>query len=381
MVNDAIRIGLEENVTSLKSLSLKAYHQLSPYDVPSYYKLCAISSATGILRNYRKALRKNANTRTPYARRLVLTTCYGFKVEEGKLRLPLKAHLYEYLPLNPHTEKVLNDSDLTIQSVTLTERSLSLTFSKETGMIEPRGGIGIDRNLDNVTLADSNEGVVRHDLRRATEVKMQCRETRGHFKRNDVRVRKRIFGKYGQIERDRVLWILHNVSATIVGQAKLNGMAIVMEDIKGIRKLYRKGNGQGNEYRSRMNSWSFYELQRQIEYKANLEGIPVIYVTARGTSANCSICGSRTCPNGQRTLFCARCGISIDRDVNAARNILGKAGLRFSPLGEVDEAMKGNPTQTVIPRADASQVAQGNHENDTPTSYQNHKSCGVENRS
>ena len=73
--------------------------------------------------------------------------------------------------------------------------------------------------------------------------------------------------------------------------------------------------------------------------------------------------------------------ISMDRDVNAAGNILAKAGLRFSPLGEAGEAMKGNPTQTVIPRADASQVAQGNHENDTPTSYQNHKSCGVENRS
>jgi hypothetical protein len=36
MLNDCIRIGLTENVTSLKSLSLKAYRQLSGYDVVSY---------------------------------------------------------------------------------------------------------------------------------------------------------------------------------------------------------------------------------------------------------------------------------------------------------------------------------------------------------
>ncbi len=74
MVNDCIRIGLAENVTSLKSLSLKAYGQLSAYDVPSYYKLCAISKATGILRNHRKSSRKNPNTKTPHARRPMLTT-------------------------------------------------------------------------------------------------------------------------------------------------------------------------------------------------------------------------------------------------------------------------------------------------------------------
>ena len=36
MLNDCIRIGLAENVTSLKSLSTKAYGQLAAYDVMSY---------------------------------------------------------------------------------------------------------------------------------------------------------------------------------------------------------------------------------------------------------------------------------------------------------------------------------------------------------
>jgi hypothetical protein len=52
MLSDGVRIGLAENVTSLKSLSTNAYNQLANCDVMSYYKLCAISKATELLRSY-----------------------------------------------------------------------------------------------------------------------------------------------------------------------------------------------------------------------------------------------------------------------------------------------------------------------------------------
>ncbi len=45
MVNDCIRIGLQNNVTSLKALSTKSYHYLYRYDIVSYYKHHAISRA------------------------------------------------------------------------------------------------------------------------------------------------------------------------------------------------------------------------------------------------------------------------------------------------------------------------------------------------
>lgn len=69
MVNNCIRVGLAENVTSLKSLSLKTYRQLEQYDSMSYYKLCAISKAAGILKNYRKAKRRGKPLKQPYAHR------------------------------------------------------------------------------------------------------------------------------------------------------------------------------------------------------------------------------------------------------------------------------------------------------------------------
>lgn len=80
-------------------------------------------------------------------------------------------------------------------------------------------------------------------------------------------------------------------------------MGIILEDLKGIRKLYRKGNGQGSEHRAKMNSWSFYELQRQIEYKARWLGLPVKYVKANGTSSKWRHMGQKWYPKSIECCF------------------------------------------------------------------------------
>jgi len=83
MVNDSIRIGLVNNVSSLRSLSLLSYNQLAHYDSPSYYKLCAISRAAGIQAARKKSLKRGFPTRQPYAVRPFLVSCYGFKIKNG----------------------------------------------------------------------------------------------------------------------------------------------------------------------------------------------------------------------------------------------------------------------------------------------------------
>jgi hypothetical protein len=181
MLNDCICIGLAENVTSLKSLSLKAYKQLGRYDVVSYYKLCAISAATGILRNYRKAKRKNSYVKEPYAGRLRLTTCYGFTVRGSELSLPIRANEHVSISLNRHVQVTVNG--FTPRSVRLTEDRLSLAYANEVQQLQPRGLIGIDRNLDNVTVAATDGTVQQHDLSEATRGKATYGEVRSRFKR------------------------------------------------------------------------------------------------------------------------------------------------------------------------------------------------------
>jgi putative transposase len=220
----------------------------------------------------------------------------------------------------------------------LTNEELSISYAKEVKPIQPRGLIAIDRNLNNLTTANSDGQVTRRNLAKATEVKAMYREIRSHMRRNDLRIRQRVTVKYGRKQREKVKQILHHASKQIVMHCKEKKFGVVMENLNGIRKLYGRGNGQGRIYRGRMNSWSYAELQRQIEYKARWEGIPVIYVNPCGTSVKCSICGSKMKPEENRTLKCRSCGFTVDRDVNAARNILAR-GMRFVPIASASEAM------------------------------------------
>src|SRR3989440_689672 len=309
MVNVCIAIGIEENVSSLKTLSLRSYHRLSR-DNLSYYRLCAISAATGILRNYRKAKRKNPRTRVPYAKKLMLTTCYGFEITDDLLRLPVKPRKYVYLKLNNHTLRVL--SGLNVRSVTVTPASVSIAYSIGTAEIRPEGYVGVDRNLDNVTTASTGRTAQTFDLSQTTRIKSNYRMVKSQFKRNDIRIRTRVFSKYGEKQRNRVQPLLHNVSKKIVDEAKTLLYAIVIERLTGIRRLYHRGNGQSRHYRARMNSWSYGELQRQIEYKARWERVKVIYVPSRDTSKQCSICGYKTLESTRRRLWCPHCGTILD---------------------------------------------------------------------
>jgi putative transposase len=58
MVNNCIRIGLENDCSTLKKLSLLSYHQLKEYPIQSKYKLNAISQAAGRLAQMKKDVKK-----------------------------------------------------------------------------------------------------------------------------------------------------------------------------------------------------------------------------------------------------------------------------------------------------------------------------------
>ena len=263
-----------------------------------------------------------------------------------------------HIPLNNYTLNVLKQPGIRLRSATLTVSRVCISFSKETSEVNCEGMLGIDRNLNNITAADSFGNIIVNDLSKVTVIKSASRRTIARFKRNDSRIRRQIASKYGRIQTNRTQWLVHNASKEIVGHAKTNRLNIALENIKHIRRLYRKGSGQGHYYRARLNSWPFYEVERQISYKASWEGLSVVHVSPRGTTRKCSICGDHLAFSKQssRMLGCSSCGNLVDRDVNAARNILYKAaGLRFGPKGLSSEAVKGNPTPTVIPGVDVSQ--------------------------
>jgi len=364
MVNDCIQIGISSNVTALKRLSLLSWPERRRYECPAYYKACAVSRAAGILAAKKKSLRRGVLTRDPYSLKPQITAYEGFKIKNNALQIPVGPRRYNHLPLNRHTLSVLSMPGLTVRSFTLTETSLSLCISKEVTEVDCSVTIGVDRNLRNLTVGNDKQAV-QYDLSRAVRIAETTSCIIGSFKRNDSRIRQRLASKYGRRRRARTQHLLHNATKRIVAAAVESRQAIVLENIEGIRRLYRRGNGQGRSYRRRMNGWSYAEAQRQIEYKARWSGLPVIRLSkkeTRGTSVMCPQCGERLQedPRLWRKLWCAKCRDMMDRDVVAAINLSRRGRLRFDrsqtpkeSQGGAIEAVRGNPTPTVILGVDA----------------------------
>ena len=329
MVNDCIRIGLQNNVTSLKTLSAKSYHYLDRYDIISYYKLHAISRASGILQNRKKSIKRGFKTKTPYLKNGMIISCYGFKVDwnKGILKIPLGEKRYFDIKLNNFVLKTI--STLKVHSFSISSLGkLSISYSKPiTEQVECASIVGIDRNVGNVTVGNIDK-TTRYDLEECNEIIDNTKSIYKSFSRNDHRIRKKIYAKYGSRRKNRVKQILHKVSKNIVNELKENKQGIAFEKLTFIRRLYQKGNGQGNNYRGKMNAWSFAEIKRQIKYKAEWEGIKVIELSSkdtRYTSSLCHKCGKRSQYDRlTRLMSCNDCHLVIDRDVLAAINIAKK---------------------------------------------------------
>jgi putative transposase len=71
---------------------------------------------------------------------------------------------------------------------------------------------------------------------------------------------------------------------------------------------------------------SLATFRRLLEYKASAAGVQVIAVNPAYTSQRCSGCGELVPKDlDTRIHACPHCGLVLDRDVNAARNILQAA--------------------------------------------------------
>jgi putative transposase len=89
---------------------------------------------------------------------------------------------------------------------------------------------------------------------------------------------------------------------------------------------------------------SIATLKRVLIEAAERSGRQVVRVDPKHTTMDCSACGARTKQRlrlSERTFHCPTCGAQLDRDVNAARNVLARAG--FHPAA-VDVVRQPTPS-------------------------------------
>lgn len=109
---------------------------------------------------------------------------------------------------------------------------------------------------------------------------------------------------------------LHKESRKLVNAYEL--IAVEELNVKGMVKNHRLAKSISDA------GWS--EFLAMLCYKAEEAGSRVVKVNSSGTSQECSRCGMHVSKTlSVRVHECPYCGLVLDRDVNAARNILARA--------------------------------------------------------
>ena len=104
-------------------------------------------------------------------------------------------------------------------------------------------------------------------------------------------------------------------------------------------------------------SWA--KFISMLRYKAEKAGARLIEVDPRNTTQDCSGCGAKVPKElGDRQHECPHCGLSIDRDLNAARNILHRAGVGPGLRNVAGDGMRagGNLSELPAPYQDTRQA-------------------------
>jgi putative transposase len=179
-----------------------------------------------------------------------------------------------------------------------------------------QGVIGIDLNTTGHVAVVSNPdtGKVWKLGKEANHIALKYREIRRKLqKKGKYRKVKKIKDRQSRLIRN----LNHHISKKIVQLAKQNNAGnIKMEKLTHIRQRAKTARA----FRYSLNSWSFYQLQKFVEYKAKLQGIAVSYVDSRYTSKTCSRCG-HIGDRDNKKFKCLNCGHVDHADSNASYNI------------------------------------------------------------
>ena len=136
--------------------------------------------------------------------------------------------------------------------------------------------------------------------------------------------------------------VLHLVSLFIVGWAVATGSLVVLEDLRNMPGGWGRGGKFGRSMRWKLHSAAMLKISGMIAYKARWAGIFPYHIRPYNTSKLCAACRYVLSGKDYHFRYCGRCGIRVDRDVNASRNLWLTAAAALygvavrTPLDEAD---------------------------------------------
>jgi len=188
--------------------------------------------------------------------------------------------------------------------------------------IDADGILGVDLGIRQIAVVSDSEGKVNEfygsnllSRRKELDQRWKALQEQKGGENNKFRALKQVSGKETRFMQD----INHKIAKEIVEKAEHYNYGIAVENLKGLRE------GEASQtLREMLHRWRYRDLCDKIEYKAEAEGIPVNYVDPRNTSKTCSKCGSKNEIGEAKQYQCSNCGVELNRDLNAARNVAEK---------------------------------------------------------
>ncbi len=208
--------------------------------------------------------------------------------------------------------------------------------------------VGLDLGLNRLaTLSDGkfieNPRIFRQFERKlAQEQRLLSKKRKGSH--NRAKAKKRVALVHEKMANARKDY-LHKTANRLLS----NYSKIVMEDL-GIKEMAEEGHGKGIHDAS----WGMFT--HMLCYKAASAGSEVVLVNPKNTSKECSGCHAFVQKGlWERTHHCPSCGLVLDRDINAAINILTRATAGMAG----NRRLLGAGGAPSAPRADAGSNACG----------------------
>lgn len=186
---------------------------------------------------------------------------------------------------------------------------------------ENQGAVGVDLGVSALATLSNGEVYTGAKALRGLLVQLRrlsravSRKIKGSRNRNKARERlAKLHARIGNLRREG----LHQLTTSITRRFHTIGIEdLNVKGMLGNRRLSRSIADMG-----------FYELRRQLTYKATWRGGQVVVANRwYPSSKTCSCCGHQlqTLTLDQRRWTCPDCGAHLDRDVNAAVNLKNMA--------------------------------------------------------
>jgi putative transposase len=246
-------------------------------------------------------------------------TFRGIALQAGRLRfkgLPgaLRVHLHRSMPAEAVIRNCIFKLDVKGWTVGLAAELPTPPLREGARAVGVDLGITTFAALSDGVMIPSLKAVRRAEHRLRVAQRALMRKKRGSKGRGKARI---------EVRRCHAVTVRRRANHHHQASARL----IRDYDVIAIEALQVKGLARSSLAKD-VHDASWAKFISFLRYKAAKAGTRLIEVDPRNTSQDCSGCGAKVLKElGDRQHECPHCGLSIDRDLNAARNILHRAGV------------------------------------------------------